>query len=302
MSEFIQLLSDNSENIYFVEGERNGRYPYSNSLLIEDCLIDTGISSRHLRKLKRKFSIKKVLFTHWHEDHISGHRILKDVEMHCHINDKPLIENFKDLYKKYYCMINTPVENLFDDIFETMRLEKAKIHQILEHNQIININNNSKIQVIHTPGHSAGHCCFLELNSKICFLGDIDFSSFGPWYAGLDSNLSDFEESILRLKQYDINTAITSHKGIFSGSKLIKEELDKFKSFFDIRDQKILSHFSEKKAKNVNELIKQNIIYKFYGEFKEYDVLAEKIMIKMHIDKLLKNKLIEQQKDGYILK
>ena len=49
----MKSLSDEFENIYYIEGERRGGYPYSNSLLIGDYLIDTGISSGRIRKLNR---------------------------------------------------------------------------------------------------------------------------------------------------------------------------------------------------------------------------------------------------------
>ena len=45
MNEFVQPLSDEFKDIYFIKGARNGRYPFSHSLLIMDCLIDTGIST-----------------------------------------------------------------------------------------------------------------------------------------------------------------------------------------------------------------------------------------------------------------
>jgi len=61
MPEFIKSLSDEFENIYYIEGERRGGYPYSNSLLIGDYLIDTGISSGRIRKLNRKFEINTVI-------------------------------------------------------------------------------------------------------------------------------------------------------------------------------------------------------------------------------------------------
>ena len=64
MNDFVFQISEDFEKIYFIEGARNGKYPYSHSLLIEDYLIDTGISSRLLRKLKRQLSsVQPVLMS-----------------------------------------------------------------------------------------------------------------------------------------------------------------------------------------------------------------------------------------------
>ena len=58
MEDFIIPLT---EDIYFIRGERNGKVPFSNSLLIKDYLIDTGISKKHLRKLKKEFPVNLVI-------------------------------------------------------------------------------------------------------------------------------------------------------------------------------------------------------------------------------------------------
>ncbi|MHA1432095.1 MAG: MBL fold metallo-hydrolase [Candidatus Freyarchaeota archaeon] len=72
---------------------------------------------------------------------------------------------------------------------------------------------DTKLQVLHTPGHSRGHCCFLLPEEKIVFLSDIDLTSFGPWYGALDSNVDDFIDSIEKLKRMSFEIAVTSHKG-----------------------------------------------------------------------------------------
>jgi len=299
---FVKPLLDDSEKIFFIEGERNGRYPYSNSLLIDDCMFDTGISSGYLRKLKRmKFPINNVVTSHWHEDHISGARLLEDAKYFCHVKDKPLVENIDKYFKTYYGIIGTPAEKLFDSILEGLRLKDIKVDVPINDNDLIQIGNNYKIKVIHTPGHSAGHCCFLEVNSKVAFLADIDFTSFGPWYGGIDSNLIEFEESIAKLKQYDIEIAVTSHKGVFQGKKLVREKLDEYQGIIDQRDDLILENLSESKPTQIEELTNKNIIYKFYSEFGAYETIAEKIMLEKHFEKLIKKNVVKQVKNGYVL-
>ena len=301
LNDMIQSLSDEFKNIFFINGQRNGRYPYSHSLLIRDYLIDTGISSGFMRKLKRKFSINHVLNSHWHEDHIACNRLLAGAKFYCHSSDRLLLEDFNSNYKRYYYVENTPVDDLFDGFLDLLKVEDTQINKTIEDNGIIDISENYQIKVIHTPGHSAGHCCFYELNSKIAFLADIDFSSFGPWYAGLDSNLGDFEKSIEKLKKFDIDIAVTSHKGVFYGDKQIKQELNEFQAKIDGRDKLILEFLSESKPLTSKDLIRKNIIYKFDSEFEAYENIAEKVMLDMHFDKLLKNNLIEQIDNGYIL-
>jgi glyoxylase-like metal-dependent hydrolase (beta-lactamase superfamily II) len=299
MNDFIQPISEEFEKVVFIKGARNGQYPFSHSLLIGDYLIDTGISSRLLRKLKRIYPINFVLLSHWHEDHTSGNRLLPNVKFYIHSKDKFLIQNI-DKFNEFYGTSNSPAEDEFEWLMEGLKLKNTKIDQVLEDNQIIKVGNDFKIRVIHTPGHTAGHCTFLELNSKIAFLADIDLTNF-VFYAGMDSNLMDFEESIEKLLRLNIQTAITGHRGVIQGDKVIKQELDKYKSIIYKRDERILSSFSEKTPTNVIDFKKRNFIYKYYSQFKEYEIIAEIIMIQKHFDKFIKNNLIEQKGNGYIL-
>jgi len=299
MDNFVEHFTDEFKKIYFIRGARNGKYPYSHSLLIEDYLIDTGISSRLLRKLKRQFPINNVLLSHWHEDHTSGNRLLSNSKFFIHSNDKFLIENV-DKFNEFYGISNSPAEEEFDWLWENLKLENTKIEKTLADNEIIKVSNDYELRVIHTPGHTAGHCSFLELNSKIAFLADIDLTNF-VFYAGIDSNLIDFEESIDKLLDMDIEMVVTGHRGIIEGGKEIKEELIKYKSVIHKRDERILSNFSETKPILVIDFKGKNLIYKYYSEFKNYEIIAEMIMIQKHFDKFIKNKVIQPEGKGFIL-
>ncbi|MFX1296707.1 MAG: MBL fold metallo-hydrolase [Promethearchaeota archaeon] len=299
MDDFIHLISDEFPEIYFIEGARNGKYPYSHSLLIEDYIIDTGISTRLLRKLKRKFPINNVLLSHWHEDHTSGNRILPDANFLIHFNDKYLIENV-DKFNEYYGISNTPAAETFAWLEEGLKLKNTKIEKAFEDNEVIKIGDHLTLKIIHTPGHTAGHCSFFELNSKLAFLADIDLTNF-VFYAGIDSDLLDFEKSIERLELLDIDIVATGHRGIIEGKQKIKEELKKYKSIIYKRDDRLLSQFSEIKPIMVNDFKGKNQIYKYYSEFKEYEIVAELIMIQKHFDKFMIQKLISPKENGFVL-
>jgi glyoxylase-like metal-dependent hydrolase (beta-lactamase superfamily II) len=298
MSEFIKSLSDEFENIYFIEGERRGGYPYSNSMLLGDYLIDTGISSGYIRKLRRKFEINTVILSHWHEDHIAGNRLLKNARFLCHSEDKHIVEDIDKIIPYYG--LNPEDLPEFVELLEGFRINNIKINKTIEHDEILKI-NDLILKVIHTPGHTAGHCCFFEENSKIGFLADIDLTNFGPFYGGIDSSVIEFEESIEKLEKLNMEIAISGHKGIFQGEKLIKVSLNKYKSKIYEYDERILSYLSEKEPTNSDDLLRKNIIYKKYGPWEVFEITAEKIMIEKHFEKFLKNNIIEKKDNGYIL-
>jgi len=299
MNHFIRPISEEFDKINFIEGARDGKYPYSHSLLVGDFLIDTGISSRLLRKLKRLSPINNVLISHWHEDHTSGNRLLPNAKFYIHSKDRFLIENV-DKFSEFYGISNSPAEDEFNWLMEGLKLGNTKIHSPLEDNQVINVDSDFSIKVIHTPGHTAGHCAFLELKSKIAFLADIDLTNF-VCYAGIDSNLIDFEDSIKKLCVLQLKTAVTGHRGVIDDEKLVKQELGKYLSIIHKRDKRILSHLSESTPKNLIDFKNRNFIYKYYSQFKEYEITAELIMIQKHFDKFLKKGLIEKKGNGFIL-
>ena len=51
MSDLVESISDENDNFFLIKGERDGRYPYSHSLLINDYLIDTG--RQEVKKAKK---------------------------------------------------------------------------------------------------------------------------------------------------------------------------------------------------------------------------------------------------------
>ena len=296
MNDFIQPLS---EDIFFIKGKNNARYPYSNSLLIGDHLIDTGISPNHLRKLKRAFPINHVLFTHWHEDHISGNYLLKNVKFYCHSKDVLPIENVEKMIPLYNVR-NTPVEDELKSLIKLLRMQNIKISALIKDNDIFDI-NQLKLKVLFTPGHTAGHCAFYELNSKIAFLGDIDLTRH-PYYGNLDASLIEFEESIAKIKSLDINIVVTGHRGIIEGKKKINEEIEKYELILKDRGERILTFFSERSRRiKLNEFKKSNIIYRKYSAFKDFEIIAELLMIEKHLEKFLKKGIISENNSGYML-
>jgi len=300
MDDFIQPLSEDFPDIYFIKGKNNARYPYSNSLVVGDHLIDTGISPSYLRKLKRTFPINHVLFTHWHEDHISGNYLLNNVKFYCHSMDVLPIENVEKMIPLYNVR-NTPVEDELISLIKLLRMQNITIDALIEDNDILDIGDQLKLKVLFTPGHTAGHCAFYELNSKIAFLGDIDLTRH-PYYGNLDASLIEFEESIAKIKSLDINIVVTGHKGIIEGKKKINEEIEKYKLILHERGERILAFFSERsRPLKLSEFKNTNIIYRKYSSFKDFEIIAELLMIEKHLEKFLKRGIISENNNGYVL-
>lgn len=74
--------------------------------------------------------------------------------------------------------------------------------------------NGITMNILHIPGHMAGHLAVYLPKSKLMFMGDIDLTSFGPWYGCMDSDLLAFEHSIQILQKYDIDIQLPAIRGL----------------------------------------------------------------------------------------
>ena len=300
MDDIIQNLSEEFSNIFFIAGKQRARYPYSNSFLIGDHLIDTGVSPKHLRKLKKLYPINHVLLSHWHEDHISGNSLLENAKFYCHLKDKIPIEDIQKMIPLYNVK-NTPIEDELKRLIVLLKMQNIKIDSLINEGDIFNIGEDLKLKVLFTPGHTAGHCAFYELKTKIAFLGDIDLSRY-PYYGNIDANLEDFEKSIARIKNLDLNIVATGHRGVIEGKKTIAEEFEKYESIIKERDERILSYLSERERPvRLDDLKNKNIIYRKYTAFKDFELIAEILMIEKHLEKFQNTGLITEENKGFLL-
>ena len=123
------------------------------------------------------------------------------------------------------------------------------------------------------------------------------------YIAGIPAcDVIDFEESIEKLKDLNIEIAVTAHNGLIEGSSEINKKLDDYKSIIFQRDELILERLSEKNPTTVDDLMRKKIIYRKYNDgFLEFLYVAEKTMLQKHLDKFLKKGMIEPKNNGYVL-
>jgi glyoxylase-like metal-dependent hydrolase (beta-lactamase superfamily II) len=287
-----------AENILFIEGENKGRYPRSNSMLIDSdvrVLIDTGMGTNLATTIEKERKIDLVINSHGHEDHIACNHVFKNARISSHKLDASLIKSVRKLAELYPTSVEFQRKSM-DLLLEQFGLRDSAVDLEFEEGYIFDL-GKLKLKVIHTPGHSLGHCCFSIPSEKLIFLADIDLSFFGPWYGCLNCDIDQFIDSIKRVRALKFETAITSHKGIIRGEEIIEEELSRYLNRIFEREKELLRFLN--KERSIDEIVSKAIIYGHFPEPKAIFKLFERTMIEKHLERLIKRNLVKHMRKRF---
>ena len=293
MQPFQEVLS----KVWFIPAKVDDELPYPNALFINDrkkLLIDTGVGRNVIKRLLKAFGQPDIIFySHAHEDHISESGMFESQTRFIHKKDLLTATSKQELYRIYG--IETPeIREAFDRYFRALNYSPLKNLQTFEDRQIYDL-GEIEVKIIHAPGHSAGHTVFEIVNQGLIYTSDIDLSSFGPWYGGLDGDVQDFKNSINKVRKLSPKILISCHQGLFK--KNIDKKLEKSLKIIEEREQKLLNFLA--KPKSLTDLVGSGLIYQEFPTLKEIYVVAERIMIEKHLKLFLKEGRIEKQAERY---
>lgn len=140
----------------------------SNIYIVGDTVIDsgTGFNFTRLREIfkimKREMKdVKQIINTHGHFDHVGGNGYFLNAKVAIHRDDAKILEKGD--------------QELSNAGFFDGKLNPRKPDQILKDGDKIKA-GSMELEVIHTPGHSAGSICLYDRKGKIMFSGDTVFS------------------------------------------------------------------------------------------------------------------------------
>ncbi len=173
--------------------------------------------------------LNKVILTHQDMDHIGGLPELMKLtdyrlEVITHEEEKPYIQGDRPLIR----MNPEKVAKMMADLPESQRIQMQKMIKEAKPYEKVNVDKTVKdgeslpycggITVIHTPGHTPGHICLYLNQIKALITGDElevrDGQLCGP-RPGLSVDEAMAYSSIKKLTQYDIETVICYHGGVY---------------------------------------------------------------------------------------
>lgn len=214
-------------------------------------LIDTGLGVSNIKDIVSNLTSLPIMIvtTHVHWDHIGGHSHFNSIAVH-HAEEEWLSIKFplplqvvKSNLLRKHC--NFPKN--FD--IDNYQIFNGMPQRIFHDGDCFDLGGR-QLLVIHTPGHSPGHCCFYEPERKYLYSGDLIYCGcLDVFYPTTDPQL--FLQSIIKVQSLDINRILPAHHKISVPIDIInriekaftklddEENLEQGKGLFDFGDFQI---------------------------------------------------------------
>ena len=193
-------------------------------------LIDTGLGVANIKEVVDKITSLPILVvtTHVHWDHIGGHRFFEEFGVH---------EEEKEwIMDEFPLPLSVVKQNLLNgncDFPKSFDIEDYNIfsgipQQILQDGNEIDLGNR-KVEVLHTPGHSPGHCCFYEAEKGYLYSGDLIYKGcLDMFYPTTNPEL--FAQSIDSVSKLEVKRILPGHHSLDISVQIISNIKNAFLS------------------------------------------------------------------------
>jgi len=282
-------------------GRGGGRYPDGNSVLVrgerETILIDPSVGVGNEAYVLPE--IDRVLNSHCHEDHIAGNFRFPDASWHFHEQDLPGIQSLEN-FQSFYGFEGKAAEFFYPLLVEHFNYTPRQDAIAFRDGDRFDLGGVT-LRVIHTPGHTRGHCCFMieweedGQARRFLYLGDIELTGFGPYYGDACSNLVDFEKSLERVRALHADWYGTFHHIGVLEEDAFRERLERFAGMIEQRERRLLEYLSE--PHSFEEVVAHRFVFRPEDDLIYIDP-AERRSMTLHIERLLADDRLCQNDDG----
>jgi len=267
-------------------GEKSGKYPDGNQVTVRgaDSLaaFDTPLVANRLGA--ELLDADLVVLGHVHEDHMAGLHRLKHAPVHVHEADVEAARSWDGL-ARHYGYVPAVLAAMRTRIEREFSYAPRPDAQAYSDGASWDLGGGVTVRAIHTPGHTSGHCVLLVEPGGIAFIGDIDLSSFGPYYGDATSNLAAFRRTLEAVKHIPAKVWITSHhKGVITDRETFLVLLKAFAARLDAREEAIARYLRQYPS-TLAELVAHRFVYPADRDDLYY-ADAERRTIEQHLDAL----------------
>jgi glyoxylase-like metal-dependent hydrolase (beta-lactamase superfamily II) len=266
-------------------GPRGGKYPDGNSLLVrgreESLIVDPSLGLLPRRgELPR---VDRALLSHCHEDHLAGLFLYPEAECHVHEADRPGLCSLDDFLAIYG--FSDPISSPWREVLvEQFHYAPRPDAHGFAGETVFDLGGGVRVRAIPAPGHTRGHCVLLVEPDGALYLGDIDLSSFGPYYGDAWSSLVDFEKSLALVREIEASTWITFHHiGVIDDRAAFTARLDRYAAVIRDREERLVAFLAE--PRTLAEIAAHRFVYR-PGDAVAFAEEVERRSMEQHLDRL----------------
>lgn len=279
-------------------GDKKGKYPDGNQVVVRGAdtraAFDTPIVSNHIGS---EFDdTELVVLGHVHEDHMAGLHRLPSAAVYVHDADLPAAQSWEGMVAAFGMTDQGAMPRLLADLQRDFHYAPRADAQGYADGATWEL-GRSRVRAIHMPGHTAGHTVLLVEPEGVAFIGDIDLTSFGPYYGGANSSLRDFRRSLERLPHIPAKVWVTSHhRGIYTEREDFLRDLAAYAAKLDQRDQRLLT-LLRASPKTLAQLVEHRLLYPA-GYDSPWVADAESRTISLHLEELIASRRVSMDGQG----
>jgi len=274
-------------------GTDQGKYPDGNSVLVRgsagSLLIDP---SQSVHAASPALQVDQVVLTHAHEDHVAGLSAVQTGAISVHVRDLAALQSVAGLMALY----GLPA----DRIPAMTELVTERFHYF-GWPSATGFDDGASwdlggvvVRAISSPGHTGGHCLFAIEQADgptVVVTGDIDLSSFGPYYGDAGSSLEEFEATLRMLPKIVADHYVTfHHKGVVDGHDAFVAAVSVFGEAINRREGALLGLLAQRRT--LEQLVEIGIVYRPGTRPAVFGDSVEQRSIRQHLDRLLLNDAI----------
>ncbi|UCE52603.1 MAG: MBL fold metallo-hydrolase [Desulfobacterales bacterium] len=285
---------------------RGGKYPQSNSVLIDDdirTIIDPACDEEKLLKIHGERPIEVIINSHGHEDHFLYNSRFPDAQLWVHELDANAFRDINAFFNQFFHPeeVDEKTEAEWSTFFaDVVKYQPREPDRLLEDEEILDF-GETRVHVLHTPGHSPGHLSFHFAEEKVLFLADLDLVKFGPYYGDKASSIDDTIRSLHRLAKIEVDVYLVSHgkDGILDGDP---EHIHRYLDVIYKREEKLLDLLASG-PKSLEEVTAEGIIYggRSLSEGAWELSMSERTMMHKHLQRLDHKRTVKEENGFYHL-
>jgi glyoxylase-like metal-dependent hydrolase (beta-lactamase superfamily II) len=235
-------------------------------------LLDTGIGVAKwaenlpiaLRELSQGEEFDRIVVTHAHQDHIGG---VKDVHQRfgkLEVLKKPWPAPGPD------DAAGVPLTELADN--DEVTVEGATLRAVF------------------TPGHAPDHLCYLLVEEKALFTGDVILGAGTTIIPDGTGDLGQYMDSLRRLLALDVETIYPAHGPVIRNAK---KKIQEYIAHRELRDRQVLNALKD------GPLEVMAIVKQIYTDIPVFLHPAAAQSVRSHLQKLSKEKRVAQHENTW---